>query len=670
MYHLICLKDLVLWIKLKDYSEIYLVMIKKISLFVIIFINLSLNAQLSLDWALDIDNVNSNSTSSISDVEVDPAGNVYIIGNFSGSVDFDPGPGTDIRIGDWNDVFLQKYNSSGTLQWTRTFGGTSNDNGYQIELDASNNIYTVGQFGATVDFNPGTGTTLVTSAGSIDVFVQKFSTNGTFQWVKTFGGIEADLPYAFERDASGNLLITGYFNGTADFNPGVATANKTALGYSDAYVLKLNSNGDFLWVATMGSLGTDSGEKISVDESGNVYSIGKFTQTIDLDPGAGTNNFTASTADMYIQKLNSSGVFQWAKTISGASGILNPFGMTVKSGFVYLSANFSNSVDFDPGSGVVNHVSNGGTDIAILKLNDNGGYAWSVSIGGLGGEVPYGFNVNTANEVIISGMFDGTVDFDPGIGTTNLISNGLSDIFCIKLDVSGNLSWATSFGGANYEWGYTITSGANGAIYLGGNFNSALIDFNSGPGETNISSSTTIWESYFLKLTESPPSTSLAVELSDFSCHQEERSIEIKWRTESELNSDYFLLEKSEDGVQFHPFIQTKAQGNSSLPTDYIISDNIPVNGINYYRLTEVDVDGERKTYDVTACDFNIFSMKIKTARVYSMNGTLLNEIYGEDINLKETFSTINLPDAVYILETIDYSGHIERIKFVQIKGI
>jgi hypothetical protein len=645
-------------------------MIKKISLFVIIFISLSLNAQLSLDWALDIDNVNSNSTSSINDIEVDPSGNVYIIGSFSGSVDFDPGPGTDIRIGDWNDVFLQKYNSSGTLQWTRAFGGTSNDHGYRIELDASNNIYTLGQFGATVDFNPGTGITSVTSAGSLDVFVQKFSTNGTFQWVKTFGGIDADLPCDFKRDLSGNLLITGYFNGTADFNPGVATANKTALGYSDAYVLKLNSNGDFLWVATMGGLGTDYGEKISIDGSGNVYSIGKFTQTVDLDPGVGTSNFTASTEDLYIQKLNSSGVFQWAKTISGASGILNPCGMTVKSGFIYLSAGFTNTIDFDPGSGVVNHVSNGNSDIVILKLNDNGNYTWSVSIGGLGGEFPYGFNVNTANEVIITGMFDGTVDFDPGIGTTNLISNGLSDIFCIKLGVSGNLSWATSFGGTNNEWGHTIISGTNGAIYLAGNFNSSLIDFDSGPGEANVSCSTSIWESYFLKLTESSTSTTLAVELSDFSCHQEERSIEIKWRTESELNSDYFLLEKSEDGVQFHPFVQTKAQGNTSLPTDYFISDITPETGINYYRLNEVDMNGERKTYNITACDFNMFSMKIKTARIYSMNGTLLSEINGEDINLKETFSTLNLPDAVYILETIDYSGHIERIKFVQIKGI
>jgi hypothetical protein len=151
---------------------------------------------------------------------------------------------------------------------------------------------------------------------------------------------------------------------------------------------------------------------------------------------------------------------------------------------------------------------------------------------------------------------------------------------------------------------------------------------------------------------------------------------EIKYSVECISNNNYtnfesyFMLDKSEDGVQFHPFIQTKAQGNTSLPTDYIISDNIPVNGINYYRLTEVDGDGERKIYDVTACDFNMFSMKIKTARVYSMNGTLLSEINGDDINLKETFSTINLPDAVYILETIDYSGHIERIKFVQIKSI
>lgn len=643
-------------------------MIKKISLFVLFFINFSLTAQLSLDWALDTD-ANTNSYSSIKDLEVDPAGNVYVIGAFGGSVDFDPGPGMDLRTADWNDVFLQKYNSSGTLQWTRTFGGTSNDNGYQIELDASNNIYTVGQFGATVDFNPGTGITSVTSAGSLDVFVQKFSSNGTFQWVKTFGGIDADLPYAFERDASGNLLITGYFFGTADFNPGVATANKTAVGYSDAYVLKLNSNGDFLWVATMGGLGIDSGEKISVDGSGNVYSIGKFTQTVDLDPGAGTSNFTASAADLYIQKLNSSGVFQWAKTISGASSNIVPSGMAVQSGFIYLSARFLNTVDFDPGPGLVNHVSNGNSDIVILKLNDNGNYTWSVSIGGLGDEQPSGLHVNSANEVFSTGSFDGTVDFDPGIGTTNLISNGFNDIYCIKLDVSGNLSWATSFGGTNYDNGTNITSGTNGAVYSTGDFRSVLIDFDSGPGEANVSCSTHISDYYILKLTESPPSTTLAVELSDFSCHQAERSIEIKWRTESEVNSDYFVLEKSEDGMQFQPFIQTKAQGNTSSPTDYIISDNSPVTGVNYYRLTEVDMDGERKTYDITACDFNLYSMKIKTSRIYSMNGTLLLEINGEDFNLKETFSTLNLSDAVYLLETIDYSGHIERNKFVQINS-
>lgn len=163
--------------------------------------------------------------------------------------------------------------------------------------------------------------------------------------------------------------------------------------------------------------------------------------------------------------------------------------------------------------------------------------------------------------------------------------------------------------------------------------------------------------------------TPLSLQLKEFSCHQEERSIAIKWTTDWEVNSDYFMLERSEDGVNFYPFIQTKAQGNTSLPTDYIISDDIPALGTNYYRLTEVDLNGEKRTFDVTACDFNPNLTKIKSSKLYTMNGRLIKEVYGDDINLKETFSTLDLPDAVYILETEDFSGHVERIKFVQVKN-
>ncbi|MDA8980268.1 hypothetical protein N9G63_04420, partial [Chitinophagales bacterium] len=463
-------------------------------LFVSLLSSLNITAQLSLEWAVELDNNIANSNSSVNDIKVDQAGNVYVIGSFNGTIDFNPGPGTDLRTNtgadpSFADVFLQKYNSSGTILWTKTFGGTSNDRGYRIELDANNNIYAVGQFGNTVDFDPGVGVASVTAAGSLDVFVLKLSSNGNFQWIKTFGGTQNELPYSFVRDFSGNLIITGYFNGTADFDPGAGTANRTAIANSDAYIVKLDVNGNFLWVATMGGLGTITGNGISVDGFGNIYSFGTFTQTIDLDPGVGISNFTTSATDLYIQKLNASGVFQWAKTISGTSSVLRAYGIAIQSGFIYLNGSFTNTADFDPGLGVSNHTSNGSSDNVIIKLDNNGNYVWSFSSGGANSDIPYDIYVNTSNEVLITGFFSDTVDFDSGPNVNSLISNGCNDIFIQKLDASGNHIWVTSMGGLNCEWGYTITSDPNGDIYLGGNFSSPLIDFDPGPNVANLSGS-------------------------------------------------------------------------------------------------------------------------------------------------------------------------------------
>ena len=487
-------------------------MIKKLLILFLLIKTINPIAQISLDWAVELDNNVANSNSSVNDIKVDQAGSVYVIGTFSGTVDFNPGPLTDIRTADWNDVYLQKYNSSGVLQWTRTFGGTSNDNGYRLELDASNNIYAVGQFGTTVDFDPGVGVASVTAAGSLDVFVLKLSSNGNFQWVKTFGGTQNELPYSFVRDLSGNLIITGYFNGTADFDPGAGTANRTAIANSDAYIVKLDVNGNFLWVATMGGIGTSNGREIAVDGSGNIYSVGTFTSTIDLDPGIGTTSITANTnaTDMYIQKLNSSGTFQWAKTIGSASSSVQPYGITVQNGIMNIIASYNNTVDFDPGAGITEHTAVGSRDFVLMNFDTNCNYNWSHSTGGTGDDIPYGFFTNTSNEIFVTGVLFGSVDFDPGVGSNILNSNGSADIFCSKYNSSGNLVWADNIGGNNAEWGFTITVDANGSIYLAGNFNSTLIDFDPGPNEAFFSGSS-IYESYILKLSECSSSSGIDV---------------------------------------------------------------------------------------------------------------------------------------------------------------
>ena len=188
------------------------------------------------------------------------------------------------------------------------FGGASSEYGYSIAVDSSGNVYTTGYFQGTVDFDPGTGTSNLTSAGSTDVFVSKLDSSGNFVWAKRLGGASSDYGYSIAVDSSGNVYTTGYFEGTADFDPGAGTSNLTSAGSGDVFVSKLDSSGALVWAKGFGGTSNDRGQSIAVDSSGNVYTTGYFAGTVDFDPGAGTSNLTSAGGDdVFVLKLTSSG---------------------------------------------------------------------------------------------------------------------------------------------------------------------------------------------------------------------------------------------------------------------------------------------------------------------------------------------------------------------------
>ena len=154
-------------------------------------------------------------------------------------------------------VFLMLFHillSAKGLQWAKAMGGTSSyDHDYakSIAVDSSGNVYTTGYFYGTVDFNPGTGVFNLTSAGVSDIFISKLDASGNFVWAKAMGGTSTDLGYSIAVDGSGNVYTTGYFCGTADFNPNSGGVfNFTSTGYNDIFVTK---TGIFNLTATGGS---------------------------------------------------------------------------------------------------------------------------------------------------------------------------------------------------------------------------------------------------------------------------------------------------------------------------------------------------------------------------------------------------------------------------------
>ena len=537
-------------------------------------------------------------------VAADGFGNVYTAGYFSGTVDFDPGAGiVNLVSAGGSDIFISKLDAAGNFVWAKNMGGTGNDQGNSIAVDASGNVYTTGYFQGTADFNPGTEIVNLVFTGGNDIFISKIDAAGNFVWAKSMGGINSDVGFSIAVDGSGNVYTTGVFSETADFDPGAGTVNLVAAGSTDIFVSKLDASGNFVWAKSMEGTLSDGGASISVDGSGNVYTTGYFQGTVDFDPGAGiVNLISAGGEDVFISKLDASGNSVWAKRMGGTLSDIGNSLAVDGAGNVYTTGNFSGTVDFDPGAGTVNLISAGGADIFVSKLNASGNFVWAKRTGGTGAEIGSSIAIDASGNVYTTGYYNGTVDFDPGAGTVNLVSAGSVDIFVSKSDAAGNFIWAKSMGGTGIDVGYSIAIDAPGNVYTTGYFQQTS-DFDPSAATASLVSAGNI-DIFVSKL----GIFVLPVSLSSFEAAKNKNDAYLTWNTATELNSDKFYIERSNDGLLFKNIGQVKATGNSNTNTTYHFSDknaaiNFPGQTL-YYRFKQVDIDGKNSVSPVRSVQF------------------------------------------------------------------
>ena len=396
-------------------------------------------------WAQDFvwaGRLGGTSTDQGNGVAVDASGNVYTVGSFAGTADFDPGPGTfNLTSAGGEDPFVSKLDSAGNFVWARRLGGASIDQGSGVAVDANGNVYIVGTFAGTADFDPGPGTFNLTSAGNTEIFVSKLDGAGNFVWARRLGGTSNDQGNGVAVDAKGNVFTVGLFAGTADFDPGTATFNLTSAGNTETFISKLDGAGNFAWAVRLGGTSTDQGNGVAVDATGNVYTVGSFAGTADFDPGPGTFNLTsAGGEDPFVSKLDAAGNFVWARRLGGAS-IDQGNGVAVDpSGEIITVGTFAGTADFDPGAATFNLTAAGNTETFVSKLDRAGNFVWARRLGGASNDQGNGVAVDASGNVHTVGSFAGTADFDPGPGTFNLTSAGNTETFVSKLKDCGLLS--------------------------------------------------------------------------------------------------------------------------------------------------------------------------------------------------------------------------------------
>lgn len=434
-------------------------------------------------------------------VAVDANGNVYSIGYFTGSGDFDPGIGvTTLTSAGSSDVYVSKLDAAGNFVWAFRLGGTGPQSGASIALDNSGNIYITGNFNNTIDMDPGAGVANITSLGAQDIFIGKYDASGNHVWSKRFGSAFHEASADITVDASGNVLTCGLFTGTTDFDPGAGTVNLTAGTASDGYISKLDANGDYVWVKQIGLNGSNTISSIVCDAADNIYLAGYYEGMADFDPGAGSYPITsAGVTDAFFVKLLSNGDFSWAGSMGGTAG---DYGRSVaidSQGNIVVTGEFQGTADLDPTAGVSNHTSAGVKDIFVSKFSP-ANFIWAVRAGDTNNEIGYSITTDANNNIYLTGDFIGTVDFDPGAGSVSLSSNGNQrDCFIWKLDASGNYMWAGVFGSASLgDDAFSICVDANTHIYTTGYYQD-IVDFDPGVGTTILTSGGQ-FDAYVLKI--------------------------------------------------------------------------------------------------------------------------------------------------------------------------
>jgi uncharacterized delta-60 repeat protein len=269
------------------------------------------------------------------DIAVDSSGNSYAVGYSESSALPPAGP---------RDFIIAKYNTSGTLQWQKSFGTASSDVGQGIAVDSSGNVYVTGYFSVSGRYS--------------DFVIAKLSTSGTIQWQRTLYTNVSDNANGIAVDSSGNVYVVG----TSD---------------SDVLTAKYNNSGVIQWQRKLGkTTSSDIGQGIAVDSSGNVYVIG-YTNA---------NSYN----DILIAKYNTSGTIQWSRTFGGTSSEFG-YEISVDSlGNVYITGHTQSS-----GAGL--------NDVVIAKLDTSGNVQWQRTLGTTYNEFGYGIAVGSSGVIYVAG---------------------------------------------------------------------------------------------------------------------------------------------------------------------------------------------------------------------------------------------------------------------------
>ncbi|MDA0350437.1 MAG: SBBP repeat-containing protein [Verrucomicrobia bacterium] len=371
-------------------------------------------------------------------IGLDGSGNIYLFGHYGSQTTFNTGQPEEIVLpSTGQNVFLAKFDPDGKCLWARQDGGTNNEYGNGLAVDAAGNCYVTGRNGsnpATFGAGEPNETVLPGLGGNNgeDIFIAKYDTNGLLQWAKNAGGPNGNNGAGIGVDASGNCYVTGRFSGPTTFGPG--EAGETILeGGDEAFVAKYGPNGNLVWVRSgQGQAARDEGTAIAVDSDGNSYTTGTYRT---LPPFGGQLNPTqlslAALDDIFVAKHDTNGNLQWVKMAVGPGSQFSLGIASDENGNSYITG-YGGGITFGSEEDGAVSLGGGAQDIFVAKFDDNGLTQWAKIAGGSSDDRGHGIAFMSGSAYVI-GRFGQTATF--GFEETNqtaITSRGNFDVFVAK----------------------------------------------------------------------------------------------------------------------------------------------------------------------------------------------------------------------------------------------
>ena len=459
------------------------------------------------------------------------------------------------------DFWVIKLDQNGNLEWETTLGGTAREEANSIQQTSDGGYIAAG-------FTLSNNGDVSGNHGGEDMWVVKLDSTGALQWQKCLGGSGKDIAN-YVLETPGGYLIAG----PTESNNGDVSGNH---GNSDFWIVQLDDVGLILWQQCFGGSENDVATSLALRPGGG-YLITGYSYSNNGDV-SGNNGLY----DFWVVEISNTGTLLSQNSLGG-SGFEYSYSISPASNGNILVSGSTGSNDGDVSG---NHNSGGfgySYDQWIVLLNNNGSIIWQKCLGGTDQDIAFA-SQQTSDGGFVTGGNAWSLNGDV---TGN---QGNSDFWIVKLDMNGNIEWQKCVGGSNFDMGRDIKQTNDDGYVIAGMTSST---------DGDVTGYHALYDVWVVKL--EPTIGILPVEISNFSGEVKDFGNILKWSTAREINNDQFEIQRSNDGSTFKAIGSVKGRGDLSEIIHYTFVDENPAIGINYYRLKQIDFNGESSFSEIIA---------------------------------------------------------------------